>query len=180
MINWILKKIVGSKNQREIKRMRPTVDRINELEQQFQALSDDELRAKTTAWKEQLAKLEEPGEQQRMLDEILPEAFAVVKSAARRLVGKTVDVCDHPMEWNMVHFDVQLIGGMVLHRGRIAEMATGEGKTLVATLPLYLNALAGHGAVKSPRPSMEATSCARLAPLSQIRTWAAMLRSEPS
>ncbi len=70
----------------------------------------------------------------------------MVKNGARRLVGQTVTVCDHPVEWNMVHFDVQLIGGMVLHQGRIAEMATGEGKTLVATLPLYLNALAGRGA----------------------------------
>jgi len=146
MINWILKKIVGSKNTREIKRMRPTVDRINELEKQYQSLRDDELRAKTAAWKEQLSKIEDSLEECRVLDEILPEAFAVVKNAARRLVGQTVTVCDHPIEWNMVHFDVQLIGGMVLHQGRIAEMATGEGKTLVATLPLYLNALAGRGA----------------------------------
>jgi len=146
MINWILKKIVGSKNTREIKRLRPAVDRINEIETQLQTLSDDALRAKTAAWKEQLAKIEDPAEERRMLDEILPEAFAVVKNAARRLVGQTITVCDHPIEWNMVHFDVQLIGGMVLHQGRIAEMATGEGKTLVATLPLYLNALAGRGA----------------------------------
>jgi preprotein translocase subunit SecA len=146
MINWILKKIVGSKNQRDIKRMRPTVERINQLEQEFQRLTDDELRAKTAAWKEQLSKIEDPVELARVLDEILPEAFAVVKNGARRLVGKMVTVVDHPIEWNMVHFDVQLIGGMVLHKGRIAEMATGEGKTLVATLPLYLNALTGRGA----------------------------------
>jgi preprotein translocase subunit SecA len=146
MINWILKKIVGSKNQRDIKRMRPTVDRINQLEEEYRALSDDQLREKTAAWKAQLAAIEDPAEIQRVLEEILPEAFAVVKSGARRLVGKTITVCDHPVEWNMVHFDVQLIGGMVLHHGKIAEMATGEGKTLVATLPLYLNALTGRGA----------------------------------
>jgi preprotein translocase subunit SecA len=146
MINWILKKIVGSKNQRDIKRMRPTVDRINELEEQYRSLTDDELRAKTAAWKERLAKIEDPEERERVLEEILPEAFAVVKNGARRLVGRVMTVCDHPVEWNMVHFDVQLIGGMVLHKGKIAEMATGEGKTLVATLPLYLNALAGRGA----------------------------------
>jgi preprotein translocase subunit SecA len=82
----------------------------------------------------------------RTLDEILPEAFATVREAARRLVGTTVNVTGHDQEWNMIHYDVQLIGGVQLHRGRIAEMATGEGKTLVATLPLYLNALAGRGA----------------------------------
>jgi preprotein translocase subunit SecA len=146
MINWILKKIVGSKNQRDIKRMRPTVDRINQLEEEYRSLSDDQLREKTAAWKAQLAAIEDPNEVQRVLEEILPEAFAVVKNGARRLLGKTLNVCDHPVEWNMVHFDVQLIGGMVLHHGKIAEMATGEGKTLVATLPLYLNALTGRGA----------------------------------
>jgi preprotein translocase subunit SecA len=146
MINWILKKIVGSKNQRDIKRMRPTVDQINKLEEEYRALSDDELRAKTAAWKERFAAIEDVEERQRILDEILPEAFAVVKNGARRLVGRVMNIVDHPVEWNMVHFDVQLIGGMVLHTGKIAEMATGEGKTLVATLPLYLNALAGRGA----------------------------------
>lgn len=146
MINWLLKKIVGSKNQRDIKAMQPIVKRINEIEVQLQSLSDDELRAKTFAWKEHLAKIEDPNEQQAYLDEILPEAFAVVKNGARRLCGRTVMVCDHPITWEMVHFDTQLIGGMVLHRGRIAEMATGEGKTLVATLPIYLNALSGRGA----------------------------------
>jgi preprotein translocase subunit SecA len=145
MINWILKKIVGSKNQREIKRMRPIVDRINQLEEEYRALTDDQLREKTAAWKAQLAAIEDPAEVQRVLEEILPEAFAVVKNGARRLLGRTFNVCDHPVEWNMVHFDVQLIGGMVLHHGKIAEMATGEGKTLVATLPLYLNALTGRG-----------------------------------
>src|SRR4030081_2415865 len=148
MAGWILKKIVGSKNQRELKRLAPTVRRINEFDEQFKSLSDDELRAKTAAWKEELSKIPELENQWKKLDEILPEAFAVVKNAARRLKGRqhTFTVCDQPMVWDMVHFDVQLLGGVVLHRGRIAEMATGEGKTLVATLPLYLNALTGRGA----------------------------------
>ena len=103
---------------------------------------------KRPAWKEELSKISDPEEQWRRLDEILPEAFAVVKNAARRLKERkqSFTVCDQPMTWDMVHFDVQLLGGIVLHRGRIAEMATGEGKTLVATLPLYLNALTGRGA----------------------------------
>jgi preprotein translocase subunit SecA len=148
MVGWILKKILGSKNQREIKRLSPMARQINELDEQFKALSDDELRAKTTAWKSELAAIPELPEQWAKLDEILPEAFAVVKNAARRLTERQQEftVCDQPMTWNMVHFDVQLVGGMVLHRGRISEMATGEGKTLVATLPLYLNALTGKGA----------------------------------
>lgn len=82
---------------------------------------------------------------QAYLDRILPEAFAVVKNAARRLQGQPLNVCDQPITWEMVHFDTQLIGGAVLHSGRIAEMATGEGKTLVATLPLFLNGLTGRG-----------------------------------
>ncbi len=146
MINFIIKKIVGSKNQREVKRMLPTVRRINELEEQYQSLTDDDLRRMTAEWKARISAIEDYAEQQKALDAILPEAFAMVKNTARRLVGRTISVVDHPIEWQMVHFDVQLIGGMVLHSGRIAEMATGEGKTLVATLPLYLNALAGRGA----------------------------------
>src|SRR6202045_3200579 len=148
MVGWILKKILGSKNQRELKRMMPIVRRINELEAPLQNLSDEALRAKTAAWKEELAKIPALEDQWKRLDEILPEAFALVKNAARRLSDRkhSFTVCDQPMVWNMVHFDVQLLGGVVLHRGRIAEMATGEGKTLVATLPLYLNALTGRGA----------------------------------
>src|SRR5438874_1764673 len=147
MVGWILKKILGSKNQREIKRMMPTVRHINELDEQLKSLSDDELRAKTVAWSEELVKLPSIEEQWKRLDEILPEAVAVVKNAARRVKGRghTFTVCDQPMKWDMVHFHVQLIGGIVLHWGKIAEMATGEGKTLVATLPLYLNALTGRG-----------------------------------
>jgi preprotein translocase subunit SecA len=148
MVNWILRKILGSKNQREVKRLRPVVQQINALDEQFKSLSDDDLRAKTAAWKQELSAITELPDQWKKLDEILPEAFAVVKNAARRLTERehSFEVCDQPMTWNMVHFDVQLIGGMVLHRSRIAEMATGEGKTLVATLPLYLNALTGRGA----------------------------------
>src|SRR3954468_8548558 len=148
MVAWILKKILGSKNQRELKRLMPTVRQINEFDEQLKSLSDDELRAKTANWKEEISNIPDPQDQWKKLDEILPEAFAVVKNAARRLKERkhSFTVCDQPMTWNMVHFDVQLVGGMVLHRGRIAEMATGEGKTLVATLPLYLNALTGKGA----------------------------------
>jgi preprotein translocase subunit SecA len=148
MVGWILKKILGSRNQRELRRLTPLVRRINEFDEQFKSLSDDELRAKTAAWKEELSKIPALDDQWKKLDEILPEAFAVVKNAARRLKERqySFTVCDQPMVWDMVHFDVQLLGGIVLHRGRIAEMATGEGKTLVATLPLYLNALTGRGA----------------------------------
>ena len=125
MLGLLLKKIIGSKNERELKRLRPIVQRINQLEPKIQILSDDQLRAKTREFKERL----ERGES---LDEILPEAFAVVREASKRTLGER-------------HYDVQLIGGIVLHEGKIAEMATGEGKTLVATLPAYLNALTGRG-----------------------------------
>src|SRR5205809_269947 len=148
MVGWILKKILGSKNQRELRRLMPIVRRANELDEQFKSLSDDDLGAKTAAWKEEISAIPGLEDQWKKLDEILPEAFAVVKNAARRLKERqhSFTVCDQPMVWDMVHFDVQLLGGIVLHRGRIAEMATGEGKTLVATLPLYLNALTGRGA----------------------------------
>src|SRR6478736_9872436 len=128
MVAWILKKILGSKNQRELKRLMPTVRQINEFDEQLKSLSDDELRAKTANWKEEISKIPDLQEQWAKLDEILPEAFAVVKNAARRLTERQQEfsVCDQPMTWNMVHFDVQLVGGIVLHRGRISEMATGE------------------------------------------------------
>jgi preprotein translocase subunit SecA len=125
MIGSFIKKIVGSKNERELKRIQPMVQRINQIEPQILPLSDEELRAKTSAFKERIARGES-------LEEIFPEAFAVVREAARRTLGER-------------HFDVQLIGGIVLHEGKIAEMATGEGKTLVATLPAYLNGLKGEG-----------------------------------
>ncbi|MBM4338849.1 MAG: preprotein translocase subunit SecA [Deltaproteobacteria bacterium] len=125
MLGSLVKKIFGSKNERELKRIRPLVLRINEFEPRIHPLNDDQLRAKTGEFKERI----ERGEP---LDEVLPEAFAVVREAARRTLGER-------------HYDVQLIGGVVLHEGKISEMATGEGKTLVATLPAYLNALEGKG-----------------------------------
>lgn len=140
MLQWMLQRIVGTKNQRELRRIRTTVDRINVLENSLTRLSEEALQARTQEFKERL-------NQGESLDELLPEAFAVVKNACRRLTEKkhTVIVRGHPLVWDMVPFDEQLIGGMVLHSGKIAEMATGEGKTLVATLPVYLNALTGKG-----------------------------------
>ena len=148
MVSWILKKILGSKNQREIKRLTPIVRRINEFDEQFKSSPTTSCAPRPRLGKRSSPKIPDLHDQWKKLDEILPEAFAVVKNAARRLTERQTHftVCDQPMTWDMVHFDVQLIGGIVLHRGRIAEMATGEGKTLVATLPLYLNALAGRGA----------------------------------
>jgi len=137
-MQWILKKILGTKNERDIRKMRPLVARINEIEAGYQKLTDDELRAKTAEFRQRLAA-------GATLDDLLPEAFAVVKNCCRRLCGQEMEVCGHPVKWEMVPFDVQLIGGIVLHQGKIAEMATGEGKTLVATLPVYLNALTGRG-----------------------------------
>lgn len=207
MIKWILNKIVGSKNQREVKKIRPVVKKINEIESSWGDVDQEFLVAKTREWQKYLHRftsmdiptrgyiLEADAEElQRVagmlgerfealkpdfpklpsveptvesieaakqawteveprfeklraayLESILPEAFAVVKRGARLLCGQDVDVCGTPIRWNMVHFDVQLIGGTALHRGFIAEMATGEGKTLVATLPVYLNALTGMG-----------------------------------
>ncbi|WP_372807551.1 preprotein translocase subunit SecA [Pontiella sp.] len=137
-MNWILKKILGSKNERDLKKMRPLVEKINAYDEEYKALTDEQLQAKTQEFKDRL-------QQGETLEDIELEAFAVVKNAARRLCGSEVDVIGHPISWEMVHFDVQLIGGMAMHKGMIAEMATGEGKTLVATLPVYLNALSGKG-----------------------------------
>src|SRR5690242_2560693 len=125
MFQWILKKIVGTKNERELKKMAPKVAAINDLEAELKKLGDEALRRKTVEFKEKL-------DQGATLDDILIPAFATCREAGRRSLG-------------MRHYDVQLIGGMVLHGGKIAEMKTGEGKTLVATLPVYLNALAGKG-----------------------------------
>jgi preprotein translocase subunit SecA len=141
----VIKMIFGSRNDREVKRLWPLVKQINELETGLQNLSDDELRAKTTAWKEELSKISDNDELAARLEEILPEAFAVVKNTCRRLLNQEITVRGHLQKWDMVPFDVQLIGGVGLHNGKIAEMATGEGKTLVATLPVYLNALTGRG-----------------------------------
>src|SRR5258708_15688412 len=145
MIGFVIKKIFGSKNDREVKRLRPLVAKINAFEAELQALPEEALRQKTAAWKDELSKIQDNAELTKRLDELLPEAFAVVKNACRRLFGTEITVRNHPLKWEMIPFDVQLIGGYALHSGRIAEMATGEGKTLVATLPVYLNALSGRG-----------------------------------
>src|SRR5882672_1789445 len=136
----LLTKVFGSSNQRYLKSIQPIVDQINELEPAIKKLTDEQLRARTAEFKEQLqhavadvTDLDERKRREReTLDEILPEAFAIVREASVRTTG-------------MRHFDVQLIGGIALHQGKIAEMRTGEGKTLVATLPVYLNALTGKG-----------------------------------
>ncbi|MGB7747022.1 MAG: preprotein translocase subunit SecA [Verrucomicrobiia bacterium] len=142
-----LKWIFGSKNDRELKKLWPLVRRINEIEAGLQKLSDDELRQKTADWKAQLSQIQDKTELAGKLNEILPDAFAVVKNACRRLTERKAEIIvrEHPLLWEMIPFDVQLIGGYALHSGRISEMATGEGKTLVATLPVYLNALTGRG-----------------------------------
>ncbi|MBQ2379131.1 MAG: preprotein translocase subunit SecA [Akkermansia sp.] len=207
MIKWILNKIVGSKNQREVRKLRPVVKKMLEIEKNWEGKDRDFLVGKTAEWQKYLhrftpitlptrgeilaadaADLQQYAEvlntrfeslkdlfpklpaveatpdsieagkkafaeiepkfdklRAKYLEQIMPEAFAVAKCAARNLCGTEVDVCGTPIKWDMVHFDVQLIGGIALHRGFIAEMATGEGKTLVATLPVYLNALTGLG-----------------------------------
>ncbi len=178
----IFEKIFGSKHDKDVKKIQPLVDRINETYRTLQELSDDKLREKSQALKSGLQKklgkieeqkndlqnkLENPdiapnqvesinreldeleamyeNETKAVLEEILPETFAIVKDTCRRLKGHTYEVMGHPMTWDMVPYDVQLIGGIVLHQGKIAEMATGEGKTLVSTLPAFLNALTGRG-----------------------------------
>ncbi|HEY7460471.1 MAG TPA: preprotein translocase subunit SecA [Gemmatimonadota bacterium] len=138
MFNTLIRKLIGTRHERERRRLQPLVDEINEAWQELRELSDEDLKAKTVEFRARLAEGE-------ALDDLLPEAFAVVKEACRRNVGRQITVTGQPMVWDMVPYDVQLIGGIVLHQGRIAEMATGEGKTLVATLPVYLNALAGKG-----------------------------------
>ena len=121
----MFQKVFGTHSEREVKRIKPLVDKIEALRPTMQALSDEDLRNKTTEFKERLSNGE-------TLDDLLPEAFAVVREADKRVLG-------------MEPYRVQLIGGIILHQGRIAEMKTGEGKTLVATLPAYLNALEGKG-----------------------------------
>ena len=124
----MFQKVFGTHSEREVKRIKPLVDKIEALRPTMQALSDEDLRNKTTEFKERLSNGE-------TLDDLLPEAFAVVREADKRVLG-------------MEPYRVQLIGGIILHQGRIAEMKTGEGKTLVATLPAYLNALEGKGVNK--------------------------------
>ncbi|MCX6851955.1 MAG: preprotein translocase subunit SecA, partial [Verrucomicrobia bacterium] len=219
MFNWIIKKIIGTKNQRTVRKLQPTVAEINRIEALLQNEPEEALQERTRKWQAQFrafhtppflggvslriaseaevdacleavekyftalkphfpalendylasaawngaalddkkARIDRSREawnalqpdfaaiESKMLNDILPEAYAVVKNAARRMCGREIMVCDQPLGWNMVHFDVQLVGGVALHRGMIAEMATGEGKTLVGTLPVYLNALTGRG-----------------------------------
>ncbi|HEX7243027.1 MAG TPA: preprotein translocase subunit SecA [Longimicrobiaceae bacterium] len=181
MLKKVVNAMFGTRHDRELKRLWPLVDQINEEWERLQGVSEEELRGQTARFRERIreataelsAELEELRAEKRAsessaereeiaarigdaearfkaaieatLDEILPEAFATVKEACRRLVGTPVAVTGQTLTWDMVPYDVQLIGGIVLHQGKVAEMATGEGKTLVATLPLYLNALAGRG-----------------------------------
>jgi preprotein translocase subunit SecA len=181
MLKALLKKVVGSRHEREAKRLQPVVAEINRVAATLASLSDEELRGKTqefrhrigertnpiqeriAALREEKRRSEDAGDRERLsvqigelekellaeieeaLDELLPEAYAVVKETCRRLVGKQVTVTGHALTWDMVPYDVQLIGAIALHDGKVAEMATGEGKTLVATMPLYLNALSGRG-----------------------------------
>jgi preprotein translocase subunit SecA len=166
MVMKAVKKIFGSKSDRDVKKLRPAIAEINEIFETLKDKSDEWFPARTQEFKETLAvhleELDQDLDRESMdpevykkeyrkrldekLDEILPEAFAMVKEACRRLVGKSWDVSGIETTWDMIPYDVQLIGGIVLHQGKIAEMATGEGKTLVATMPLYLNALVGKGA----------------------------------
>ena len=153
----LLKFLFGTKNDRELKKLWPIVREINVLEEKLQAenLTDEDFPKRTAELKARVAetiaktmsknpdKDQEKATVQAALDAVLPEAFALLKNACRHLVGTTEEVCGHTLTWNMVPFDVQLLGGIVLHQGKISEMQTGEGKTLVATMPLYLNALAG-------------------------------------
>jgi len=163
----IITKIFGTKHDKDIKKLQPIVDEINEIYETLHDKPDDwfpkrteELKSELHPFgKEYMARIEEETDLDKVrkktiyqeiigdeLDEILPEAFAMVKEACRRLVGKSWDVCEIETKWEMLPYDCQLIGGIVLHQGKITEMATGEGKTLVATMPLYLNALVGLGA----------------------------------
>ncbi len=182
MLKRLVTKVLGTRFQRELKRVQPLVDAIHRHEERLQALSDPEVQAQTATFRgviaertgalaaevqrlkqekhdcpdaderlhldRQLAEAEKAlrAETEATLKDLLPEVFATVREACRRLIGTEVVVTGHALKWDMVPYDVQLIGGIVLHEGKIAEMATGEGKTLVATLPLYLNALAGRGA----------------------------------
>lgn len=164
MIGKMIAKIFGTKYDRDIKEMQPLVAEINERADEYQGLTDEQFPEKTAEFKERIVQAREEarreigesesGEEikkaeyeaeQDMLDDLLPEAFGLVKETCRRMVGKSWPVRDHPKTWIEVPYDVQLMGGIVLHEGKIAEMATGEGKTLVAILPMYLNALTGRG-----------------------------------
>lgn len=213
IINNILKVFVGDKSQKDVKSLRPIVDKINQLQQSYESLTHDELRGKTIEFKQKIKDARAPQDEkiasyrteleaiadidareeiysaidnlekeaynatEKVLNDILPEAFAVVKETARRFTSNSEitvtatekdkefaqqksyvsvegeqatwlnrwEVAGKELSWSMIHYDVQMIGGIVLHQGKVAEMQTGEGKTLVSTLPLYLNALTGNG-----------------------------------
>ena len=138
MLIKIIKKIFGDMNDKYLKKIQPLVEQINEKEEEYQKLSDDELKSHTDKFKERLEKGE-------TVDDLLVEGFATVKNACRRLMGTKYNLGNEDQEWNMIPYDCQLIGGITLHQGKISEMKTGEGKTLVAALPVYLNALTGKG-----------------------------------
>ncbi len=163
MFGNLIKGLFGNKSDRDVKKMMPLVEEINSLYEEYHSLTDEELKAKGLGFRERIKKEREelmdehadlPEEEREeiiieregeILNEILPEVFAMVKDACRRLVGKSWDACGQKVVWDMIPFDVQLVGAVVLHQGKIAEMATGEGKTLVATMPIYLNSLTGRG-----------------------------------
>ena len=128
----LLSKLFDS-NEKQVKKFKPLVDKINSLEATFENMSKEDLRDQTRAWQKELKEVTDPQKQEDYLNKILPEAYAVCRQAAKNTLGQR-------------HYDVQLMGGIVLHQGKIAEQKTGEGKTLTATLPLYLNALTGMGA----------------------------------
>jgi len=136
MFDRVMDKLAGNYNQQQIDAIQPIVGQINELYAQWDSLSDAEIQAKTGEFQERLA----AGE---TTDDLLVEAFATVKQACKRLMGTEIEVKGEKETWNMIPYDVQLVGGIIIHQGKMAEMRTGEGKTLVATLPCYLNALTG-------------------------------------
>ena len=136
MFRFIVDKIIGTRNERVIRKLQPIVEEINRIYETYHSLKDEDILKKTEDFEKRIRDGEDP-------DDIVPEAFALVKEVCRRLVGKKWLVTNQPYEWDMIPFDVQLLGAIVLHQGKIAEMATGEGKTLVATMPLYINSLIG-------------------------------------
>lgn len=165
MLGNLVKKVFGTKHDRDLKKINPIVEQINEIYPTLEKLSRDEMIAKTEKFREEAGKVwadlqeqaefegwEDKERKEKMregineyLDQILPEAFAMVKETCRRLKGESWDAAGMKVTWDMIPYDVQLFGGIVLHQGKIAEMATGEGKTLVATMPVYLNAIVGQG-----------------------------------
>ena len=166
MLQTILKKVFGTKSDRDTKELVPIVDEINEIYDALQTKSDNDLINRTKEFNLEIASAREVAQkyakenisdnekadkhvinaEHEKLDEILPEAFAIVKEACRRTMGKSWRIMGQEISWEMIPYDVQILGGIVLHSGKVTEMKTGEGKTLVATMPLYLNALSGRGA----------------------------------